>query len=66
MSQLLEMQAEEMNFGVCQVGAMDSEQFTKAVSLPETDAVVNWVVGGVRLESGDDSGFGPTVSEEII
>ena len=66
MSQLLEMQAEEMGMGVCQVGAMDSEQFMKAADLPEGDVVVNWVVGGVRLESGDDSGFGSPVVEEII
>jgi SagB-type dehydrogenase family enzyme len=66
MSQLIEMQAEEMGMGVCQVGAMDSEQFTKAADLPEGDVVVNWIVGGVRLESGDDSGFGSTVVEEII
>ena len=66
MSQLIEMQAEEMGMGVCQVGAMDSEQFVKAADLPEGDVVVNWIVGGVRLESGDDSGFGSSVVEEII
>ena len=66
MSQLLEMQAEEQGMGLCQVGAMDSEQFIKAVQLPEGDTVINWLVGGVRLESGDDSGFGKAQKKEVF
>ena len=66
MSQLLEMQAEEHGMGLCQVGAMDSEQFIKAVNLPEGDTVINWLVGGMRLESGDDSGFGQAQKREVF
>ena len=66
MSQLLEMQAEELEMGLCQVGAMDSEQFIKAVQLPEGDTVINWLVGGMRLESGDDSGFGKAQKKEVF
>ncbi len=66
MSQLLEMQAEEFGMGLCQVGAMDSEQFIKAARLPEGDTVINWLVGGMRLESGDDSGFGTAPTREIF
>jgi amino acid adenylation domain-containing protein len=66
MSQLLEMQAEEQGMGICQVGAMDSEQFIKAVDLPEGDTVINWLVGGIRLESGDDSGFKKNPTREVF
>lgn len=66
MSQLLEMQAEEYGMGLCQVGAMDSEQFVKAVKLPDGDTVINWLVGGMRLESGDDSGFGGAQKREVF
>jgi amino acid adenylation domain-containing protein len=66
MSQLLEMQAEEQGMGLCQVGAMDSEQFIKAVDLPVGDTVINWLVGGIRLEAGDDSGFGGNQTREIF
>ena len=53
MSQLIEEQAERIDLGVCQVGAMDSEKFHTAANLQADDIVLNWIVGGMRLHSDD-------------
>jgi hypothetical protein len=55
MSQVIEEQAERLDMGVCQVGALDSELFHADANLQADDIVLNWIVGGMRLESEQET-----------
>jgi amino acid adenylation domain-containing protein len=55
MSQVIEEQAERLDMGVCQVGALDSELFHTDANLQADDIVLNWIVGGMRLESEQET-----------
>ena len=63
MTQLLEEQAERLNLGVCQIGAMDSEKFHADANLQQDDIVLNWIVGGERLPEGSNE---DDIGEELL